>query len=197
VAGGRWVILCQRPVSHSMDPMFFSPTPNAEAFQRSAYEISFSSSLVSDVFWLQASCTAMGNLIFTLTHLGRPGDVSSAQDASTWTDTILTYRSREAPKPWQSIAGNTTLRRFVISKLQSLSPVVETPDGEVYYETAQMPRLFWHELKSTIRGICASLWSDYCNFVSGDGGATGSDTVDELATSFWNQTNFENGFDYP
>jgi len=180
-----------------MDAMYFSPTLSPEAWSGNAYEISYKSSLVCDDFSLLVSCTTTGTLIFTLTRVGTPGSALLTQESSTWTDTILTYRSQEAPKPWQNIARNTTLRRFVISQLQSLSPVVETPDGETYYETAPMHPLFWHELKSTIRAICACLWEDYLNFASGNSEVNDPNTLDEVATSFWSQMNFETGPHYP
>jgi len=180
-----------------MDAMYFSPIHSAGPYPVNGYEISSKSSLVCDDFSLHVSCTTTGNLTFTLTLVGTPGSALLTQECSMWTDTILTYRSREAPKPWQNIAGNTTLRRFVISKLQSLSPVVETPDGETFYETAQMHPLFWHELKSTIRAICASLWDDFLNFASGGSEVNDPAILDEVANSFWSQMSFETGQGYP
>jgi len=180
-----------------MDGMYSSPTRNAGNSPGSEYEIGYCHTLVFDDFLLLASCTAMGNLIFTLMPAGTRESATWTNDSVTWTDTILTYRSREAPKPWQNIAGNTTLRRFVTSKLQSLSPVVEEPDGATYYETAPMHPLFWHELKSTIRETCACLWSDFLRFASGNSEVSDPNILDDVANSFWSQMSFQNGSDYP
>lgn len=199
VPSAAGVILCPASpeISASMDGMYFSPTRNPETSHARGYEISSLSLWVSNDISLQGSCTTTGDLTFTLMRDGTLGSAYRTPLVSTWTDTILTYRSQEAPKPWQNIARNMTVRSFVTSQLQSLSPVVETPDGETYCEIVPMQRLFWEELKNTIQEICAYLWDDFLSFASGGSEVNDPSILDDVANSFWNQMNFESGHDFP
>jgi len=135
----------------------------------------------------------MGSLIFTLTLLGTPGDVSSTLESLTWTDTILTFRNQEALKPWESIAQNMTLNVFATSSLMNSRSAVDEPDGENFLLTVPMLELFWHELRSTIHAICVSAWNAFLRFVSGDGGTQSQSMLDESAMIFWNHQNYPTG----
>jgi len=161
------------------------------------YEIFSWSDVVFDDFLLSASITTTGVLTFTLTLLGTDVEESETRPFSTWMVDILTYRNQGIQRTWSNIARNTTLNRFVTSSFQSLSPVVVTPDGETFCQTAQTPELFWEELKNTIHGTCASALAAYLSFANGVGEPSEWDIPEEEEPNSWNQENWPNGHGYP
>jgi len=191
VAGGRWVILCQRPISHLMESTSSSPTRNVLSSANN-YAISSLEHTVLSNFSLHASLTVTGAITFTLT-LTSGGDYDAPpQVLSIWRDTILTSRNQGVQRPWQRTVQRMMIPCCEISNRMNLRR--HQPDGDHFYKTVQMPQLFLPELRSTIHAICVCLWRDYLHFVSGGGDESELDTLDEAAINFWRQTSYEAGF---
>jgi len=184
VAGGSRVILCLLPISHSMEYTPFSHTRNVR-WNASAYEIHSTSEWVSHDIWLHASITVMGVITYTLTFTLEGEEGSPIVEPLTWTDTILTYRSRDPLQVSLPTVARRTLRLYAARVLETDYP--ETGGGERSLALALIETPLWRKCEIAFHESTYCVLAHFSNFVSGDsaGWRQLMRDVDELNS--WNQ----------
>jgi len=181
VSGGRWVILCQRPIFR-MTEFTFSSRTRAALLSANNYEISSWDWPLTASFLLRANCTMMGLLTYTLMYTLGQDDASSWQPVLTWKDTILTYRDLDPLEMSLPIAVRTTLHRWLTSHQEIILP----GDGERYSMSVPREMNFLNVCEQGFRGITVWLLNDFFSFANGNSDDTRPSTPEEDENNLWN-----------
>ena len=97
----------------------------------------------------------------------------------------------------QDTSLSTTLKPFVTSNLTSSIPIIQEPDGEVYYERQPDETIFWHELENSIRETMHYATESWNTFAESSGQTDQMYTQEEFEAILQNHWNYMNGYDFP